>query len=139
MFKWKISTAICSGVHWSRLTDLTLEMWTPRLRWMPAHRMQMKMPKFHDVHRGPLASQSAQYLFSSSRSILLNMAWYFSCSLAALSFDNIDIICSWYLSFFVYCYVLFSVLSKRLYCKKYAYPVVYFLTIFEFMKSKYLR
>lgn len=46
-------TWICSGVHWSRLTDFTLEMWTPRLRWMPAQRIHMNTPRFHDAHRGP--------------------------------------------------------------------------------------
>lgn len=48
-----VYTWICSGVHWSRLTDLTLEMWTPRLRWIPAQRMHMNTPRFHDAHRGP--------------------------------------------------------------------------------------
>ena len=62
----------CSGVHVSKLTDLTLEMWTPKFLWIPAQRMQRKMPRFHDAHRGPLASQSTQYLLSSSRSKLLD-------------------------------------------------------------------
>lgn len=48
-----VLTWICSGVHWSRLTDLTLEMWTPRLRWIPAQRMHMNTPRFQDAHRGP--------------------------------------------------------------------------------------
>lgn len=29
-------------------------MWTPRFRWIPAHRMQIKMPKFHEDHLGPV-------------------------------------------------------------------------------------
>lgn len=33
-------TASCSGVHESRLTDLTLEMCAPSPRWIPAHRTQ---------------------------------------------------------------------------------------------------
>src|SRR5262249_24429461 len=82
-----IMDAICSAVHWSKLTDLTLEMCTPRLRSMPAHRMQMNTPKFHDVHRGPLASQSAQYLFSSSRSMPPSTDWNLSCNRACLSLD----------------------------------------------------
>lgn len=84
-----VITAICSAVHWSKLTDLTLEMCTPRFRWIPAHRIQMNTPRFHEVHRGPLASQSAQYLLSSSRSSVLNTAWNFSCIRACLSFDDI--------------------------------------------------
>lgn len=47
--KWPI----CSGVHASKFTDLTFEMWTPRFRWIPAHRMHRKTPKFHEAHRGP--------------------------------------------------------------------------------------
>ena len=37
----------------SRLTERTLEMWTPRLRWMPEQRMHRKTPRFHDAQRGP--------------------------------------------------------------------------------------
>lgn len=48
-----VFTWICSGVHWSRLTDLTLEMWTPRLRWIPAQRIHMNTPRFQEAHRGP--------------------------------------------------------------------------------------
>ena len=46
--------ATCSGVHVSSATDLTLLMWTPRLRWMPAQRMQTNMPMLCDAHRGPI-------------------------------------------------------------------------------------
>lgn len=28
-------------------------MWTPRLRWIPAHRMHRNIPKFHEAHLGP--------------------------------------------------------------------------------------
>lgn len=52
-----IDTCICSDVHWSRLTDFTLEMWTPRLRWMPAQRIHMNTPRFHDAHRGPVEKE----------------------------------------------------------------------------------
>ncbi|KAG8261577.1 hypothetical protein J6590_070018 [Homalodisca vitripennis] len=48
-----ILTTTCSGVHESKLTDLTLEMWTPRLRWIPAHRIHKKIPRFQDAHLGP--------------------------------------------------------------------------------------
>ena len=57
MFQSNISqifTAICSAVHESRLTDLTRDTWTPRLRCMPAHRIQRKTPRFHDAHLGPV-------------------------------------------------------------------------------------
>lgn len=47
------STWICSGVHWSRLTDLTRDMCTPRFRWIPAHLMQINTPRFQEAHRGP--------------------------------------------------------------------------------------
>lgn len=47
------STWICSEVHWSRLTDFTLDMCTPRFLWMPAHRMQINTPRFQDAHLGP--------------------------------------------------------------------------------------
>lgn len=52
--KQEISTWICSVVHWSRLTDFTLDMCTPRFLWMPAHRMQINTPRFQDAHLGPV-------------------------------------------------------------------------------------
>lgn len=52
--KGAAGTWICSGVHWSRLTDLTLDMCTPRFLWMPAHLMQIKTPRFHEAHLGPV-------------------------------------------------------------------------------------
>lgn len=85
---------ICSAVHESRFTDFTLEICTPRLRWKPAQRIQMKTPIFQLAHRGskdlhqilrvsfaPLlfVSQSTQYLLSSSLSIWARVIWYFSC------------------------------------------------------------
>ena len=48
-----VHTEICSGVQESRLTDFTRDMCTPRLRWMPAQRIQRKTPRFHDAQRGP--------------------------------------------------------------------------------------
>lgn len=47
-------TWICSGVHWSRLTDLTRDMCTPRFRWIPAHLIQINTPRFQEAHRGPV-------------------------------------------------------------------------------------
>jgi hypothetical protein len=57
--------SVCSSVQLSRSALLTRETWTPRPRWMPEHRMQMKTPKFHDVQRGyEFTWQSAQIRFS---------------------------------------------------------------------------
>lgn len=47
------ATWIWSEVHWSRLTDFTLDMCTPRFLWIPAHRMQINTPRFQDAHLGP--------------------------------------------------------------------------------------
>lgn len=58
-----VYTWICSGVHWSRLTDLTLEMCTPRLRWMPAQRIHMNTPRFHEAHRGPEKEKDEEMFF----------------------------------------------------------------------------
>uniref|UniRef100_A0A2M4D6T9 Putative secreted protein n=1 Tax=Anopheles darlingi TaxID=43151 RepID=A0A2M4D6T9_ANODA len=69
----------CSGVQLSRFTDFTRLMCTPRFRCMPAQRMQRNTPKFQDAQRGPFASQSTQYLLSSSRSIFVSSIWHFSC------------------------------------------------------------
>lgn len=55
-----VFTWICSGVHWSRLTDLTLEMWTPRLRWIPAQRIHMNTPRFQEAHRGPETGETSE-------------------------------------------------------------------------------
>ena len=54
-FKWWLThcTSICSGVQESKLTDLTRDMCTPRLRWIPAQRMHMNTPRFQDAQRGP--------------------------------------------------------------------------------------
>lgn len=54
----------CCGVHRSRLTDLTREIWTPSPLWSAAHRKQRKIPKDHDVHEGPRRRQSKQTPFS---------------------------------------------------------------------------
>jgi len=47
--------------HSSRLTERTKEMCTPRLRWMPLHRMQMKVPRVADAHLGPAKGARAQH------------------------------------------------------------------------------
>ena len=52
----------CSVDQASILSDLTLEMWVPSLRWIEAHRIHRKMPKFQLAHPGFLAPQSAQTL-----------------------------------------------------------------------------
>lgn len=49
-----VRTWICSWVHWSRFTDFTLDMCTPRFLWIPAHRIQMNTPMFQEAHRGPV-------------------------------------------------------------------------------------
>lgn len=53
LYLYENSTWICSEVHWSRLTDLTLDMCTPRFLWMPAHLMQINTPRFQEAHLGP--------------------------------------------------------------------------------------
>lgn len=50
-------TDICSGVHESRFTDFTRDIWTPRFRCIPAHRMHRKTPRFQEAQRGPGNSQ----------------------------------------------------------------------------------
>lgn len=53
-------TSICSGVHESRFTDFTRDIWTPKFRCMPAQRIQRKTPKFHDAHRGPVVRETSK-------------------------------------------------------------------------------
>ena len=65
--KLLLLTATSLGFQLSRLTLLTLLMWTPRFLWMPAQRMQRKMPRFQLAQRGPLLSQSTQYLRGTSQ------------------------------------------------------------------------
>lgn len=48
-----INTTTCSGVQVSKLTDLTLLMWTPRFLCIPAHLIHKNIPKFQLAHRGP--------------------------------------------------------------------------------------
>lgn len=43
----------CLAFHSSKETDRTKEIWTPRLRWIPLHLMQMNTPKLADAQRGP--------------------------------------------------------------------------------------
>ena len=52
-----VLTCICSSVHESRLTDLTLDICTPRLRCIPAHLMHKNIPRFHDAHLGPVGEK----------------------------------------------------------------------------------
>ena len=93
-----VLTATWWGVHESKFTDFTLEIWTPKFRWIPAQRIHTKMPIFHEAHLGPwkkkkisyflfdktkefsnknppLASQSTQYLLSSSCSMRFKSSW----------------------------------------------------------------
>lgn len=44
------------------LNDLTLDICVPSFRWMAAHRIHRKIPRFHDAQDGFLALQSAQKL-----------------------------------------------------------------------------
>ena len=53
-------TSICSGVHESRFTDFTLDIWTPKFRCIPAQRIQRKTPRFHDAHRGPVVGETSK-------------------------------------------------------------------------------
>ena len=68
---------MCSSFQLSRETDRTNEIWTPRLRCTPEHRMQIKQPSVAEAHRGamlydepmlwflPFAPQSQQTLLHS--------------------------------------------------------------------------
>lgn len=49
-----LHTTTCSGVHVSKLTDLTLLICTPRFLCIPAHRIHRKIPKFQLAHLGPV-------------------------------------------------------------------------------------
>lgn len=40
-------TSTCSLDQLSMLSDFTLDMWVPSLRWMVAHRMHRKMPSYN--------------------------------------------------------------------------------------------
>ena len=55
-----VLTCICSSVHESRLTDLTLDICTPRLRCIPAHLMHKNIPRFHDAHLGPVGGKNIE-------------------------------------------------------------------------------
>lgn len=61
-FPVQLMCSTCSGSHVSNVVDRTCDTCTPKLRWIPLHCMQMKMPKFTLAHRGPLHPQSAQCL-----------------------------------------------------------------------------
>ena len=58
------------GFHESSETERTNEMWQPRLRWIPEHWMQTKVPSVADAQRGALAGQSAHTLLAGSFSSL---------------------------------------------------------------------
>lgn len=62
-------TSICSGVHESRFTDFTLEIWTPKFRCIPAQRIQRKTPRFHDAHRGPVVGEARKISHQEVRCI----------------------------------------------------------------------
>lgn len=66
-------TCICSCVHWSRLTDFTLDIWTPRFLWIPAHRIQMNTPIFQDAHRGP--AKRLKHFTPSSQPVVALSNW----------------------------------------------------------------
>jgi len=66
-------TCICSCVHWSRLTDFTLDIWTPRFLWIPAQRIQMNTPIFQDAHRGP--AKRHKRFTPSSQSVVAFSNW----------------------------------------------------------------
>lgn len=83
-------TATCCGVHVSRLTLLTLDIWTPRLRWMPAQRMHRKIPKFHDAHLGPV--EKNVFVIHNDR----HLFWYLHCNHLLKSHkQKRDISCKW--------------------------------------------
>lgn len=50
----------CSSVQASRSTDLTRLIWVPIPRWMPEQRMQTKMPRFQEAHRGSASGKQCQ-------------------------------------------------------------------------------
>lgn len=51
----EINIWICAWVnHTGKDIDVTFDMWTPRLLWIPEHCMHMNIPKFTLAHRGPL-------------------------------------------------------------------------------------
>lgn len=66
-------TCICSGVHWSKLTDLTLDMWTPKFRCIPAHLIQIKTPVFQEAHRGPKGVKKIKIIQDLARLIFLRV------------------------------------------------------------------
>lgn len=65
--RWLQLTSICSGVHESRLTDFTLDIWTPKFRCIPAQRIQRKTPRFHDAHRGPVERRTRRIIHQEVR------------------------------------------------------------------------
>lgn len=65
--RWLQLTSICSGVHESRFTDFTLDIWTPKFRCIPAQRIQRKTPRFHDAHRGPVERRTRRIIHQEVR------------------------------------------------------------------------
>ena len=70
-------TATWCGVHESRLTDLTLEMWTPKFRWIPAHLMHKNIPKFHEAHRGPEKQRNGPWYIAIRMTFTASHYWFF--------------------------------------------------------------
>lgn len=60
----------CSSVHASRSTDLTRLICVPIPLWMPEQRMQMKMPRFHEAHRG--SSKDTVSIVVSDSTLVVN-------------------------------------------------------------------
>lgn len=61
----------CSSVHASRSTDLTRLIWVPIPLWMPEQRMQMKIPRFHEAHRGSVKDRISTFVPKSSFAMYL--------------------------------------------------------------------
>ena len=70
-------TSICSSVQLSKLTDLTRDIWTPKLRWIPAHLIQINTPKFHEAHLGPVV-EATRTINVKKKSLLTSYWMYLS-------------------------------------------------------------
>jgi hypothetical protein len=62
----------CSSVQASRSTDLTRLIWVPIPLWMPEQRMQTKIPRFHEAHRGS-AKKNTVSIIASGSSVVMNL------------------------------------------------------------------
>jgi zinc transporter ZupT len=56
-------TSICSGVHMSKSTDLTLLICVPIPRWIPEHRMHRKTPLFSSVRDSHQSRRRKSHIF----------------------------------------------------------------------------